>query len=284
MQAADGEDVALVMVAKHSGSGASKTRLTRQLAAAAATSGSPPTDEQLSVAQAQSSAFTRAAIKDLVQRFSDRNLHCKRVLLYAPPHDDARAYFHDLLSEMRAVPAAGAAAPSAWTLMPVMAKADPRASDLGSLLADATDRVRTATQCTRVAFMGSDCPELSLEAVQRAIAISRETGVASLCPASDGGYTFLALPAEAEATRAFAAVHWSASDTALSQLAALSRAGLRCDVGQTFMDVDELEDLHALAARLQASRRTAEDCPFTSALCAELRQAGHIRVECATEQ
>ena len=79
-------------------------------------------------------------------------------------------------------------------------------------------------------------------------------GVCSICPASDGGYTLLALPDGADEVACFDGVKWSSDDTCLSQLAALSRAGLLCTIGRTHADVDEFDDLSqshkALAERL----------------------------------
>lgn len=79
-------------------------------------------------------------------------------------------------------------------------------------------------------------------------------------PASDGGYTAIVLPRAARPADCFADVKWSAADTCLSQLAALSRAGLRCVVGQTYDDVDELADLVALEKRMQVSYQTHRTC------------------------
>lgn len=79
-------------------------------------------------------------------------------------------------------------------------------------------------------------------------------------PANDGGYTALVLPPAAQPSYCFANVHWSSHDTCISQLAALSRAGLRCVVGQTYDDVDELEDLVALDLRLQVNSTAASCC------------------------
>lgn len=262
----------IVLVAKSPTSGASKTRLTHQLAAfrnGESASSSLETELQLADAQRWTAAFSRASVKDLVTRIS-RRLHSQGfstghcILLYSPPNDAARAYFAELLAEV-------GSCGSGWTLMPVLARSDARSSDLGGVLADAMTRALSRPGCTRVCFLGSDCPELPIESISECMSAAEDTGVAGLCPASDGGYTFLALPAEANAASAFDAVHWSAPDTALSQLAALSRAGLRCHVGPTHADVDELDDLRALSARLRASERLSALCPSTAALCAEMR-------------
>lgn len=107
-------------------------------------------------------------------------------------------------------------------------------------------------------------------------------GVCSICPASDGGYTLLALPDGADEAACFDGVKWSSDDTCLSQLAALSRAGLLCTIGRTHADVDELDDLKALAQRLLARPEAAAGgkesrdgecgagCPRTAKLLGEV--------------
>ena len=95
-----------------------------------------------------------------------------------------------------------------------------------------------------------------------------------MCPAADGGYTLLALPADAPPAAAFDGVRWSASDTCLSQLATLSRAGLRCVVGPTYADVDDAADLRALRQRLGDTPEEA--CRRTVAVLDELAVAGAL--------
>ena len=265
---------ALVLLAKWPGSGASKTRLVAQLAAA----GSATEDE----ARRWTAAFSRATVSDLTARIGGAaNAHqWQCVLLYAPPVDEARQYFTALLEE------AGVAAH--WRLLPVLPKSNARSADLGSILTDAAMRAREACGTDRVAFFGADCPELSLRALADATRAAAEARVAAICPARDGGYTLLALPAEANVSECFANVHWSADDTCLSQLAALSRAGLYSVVHQTFSDVDELIDLQCLEHRLQVAAEMAGGavdacaCPRTAALLAEMRVAGALRVHPVT--
>jgi glycosyltransferase A (GT-A) superfamily protein (DUF2064 family) len=248
--------VGLCLLSKWPGSGASKTRLTSQLAAAeAALAGDGAAEPTHNAHHAEerarqwSAAFVRAATTDLVVRFGggatrrEHGFEC--VLLYAPPVDEARAWFATLLED------AGVA--DSWQLLPVLASSNALAADLGGLLADATRRVRSACSVERVIFCGADCPELPVAAVAAAARAASEPHVAAICPASDGGYTLLALPGGADESRCFEGVKWSATDTCLSQLAALSRAGLLCVVHDTHADVDELEDLRDLATRLGAT-------------------------------
>ena len=119
-------------------------------------------------------------------------------------------------------------------------------------------------------FLGVDCPDLPLEALLAAASASSAPGVAAVCPASDGGYTLLALPEGADERLCFSDVRWSAGDTCLSQLQALTRAGLTSAVLETHSDVDELPDLRALWARLAGEPDSTSQCPHTRAMLAAL--------------
>ncbi len=257
--------VVLICLAKWPGSGAAKTRLTEQLAASRSAPSSSDVDSATDWARRASSDFVTASLSDLLTRFGSGALDCERVLLYAPPTEPAREWFATLLREL--------GVDGAWRLLPVLSTSSSRSSDLGELLADAMRRARDSTRSECTVFIGADCPELPVHAFVGAATRANRDGVASICPASDGGYTLLALPASADAGRAFSGVRWSAPDTCLSQLAALSRAGLLCHVGDTYADVDELDDLLALRTRLlpgearevasPASLARAVSCPHT---------------------
>ena len=267
---------ALVMVAKWPGSGKSKTRLSSQLAAAAANSEATVTIEHEREAKQFAERFVHCATSDLAARFgsacSEGRLDCKCVLLYAPPVDEARAYFSALL-ELAGVD-------DMWKLLPVLASSSTGGSDLGAVLADAMRRVRAACGVRRVAFIGSDCPTLPLADVQNALARAADpcSNVAAICPATDGGYTLLALPESADEVSCFADVRWSSHDTCLSQLAALTRANLVCTVGETHADVDELSDLEALAEKLCVPASTPmvnaanTSCPRTAQLLSDWKE------------
>ena len=86
---------ALVLLAKWPGSGASKTRLARQLAAADTNQGGAEhaEDARLDEAQQWVAQFVRASVGDLIERFGTRARGWRCVLLYAPPVDEARAWF-----------------------------------------------------------------------------------------------------------------------------------------------------------------------------------------------
>lgn len=258
------ERTALVLVAKWPGNGRAKTRLTTQMAdAIAATCAEGPGEDHRRQMGQWTASFVRSCVSDLAVRFAvaSESLMCDCVLLYSPPTEAARAWFAELLEELQVA--------SSWNLLPVFEGSDGRSSNLSTILTDATRRARALCGCRRVAFLGSDCPELPLTSVGAVIRAAAEPKCAAICPAVDGGYTLLALPAEADAASAFAGVHWSAEDTCISQLTALTRAGMRCAVFDTHSDVDELHDVRGLALRLM-SNDSPGHCPHTRRCMAAL--------------
>ena len=258
---------ALVLLAKWPGSGAAKTRLASQLAITAADTLVPGT-YTLAEAREWTAEFVQGCVSDLVVRLAParESLGCDCILLYAPPVDEARLWFADLLEQLQVA--------DTWRLLPVLASSSGRSSNLGAILTDAMRRARVACNCRRVTFLGSDCPDLPLTSVAAVTCAAAEPKVAAVCPASDGGYTLLALPAEADEAASFNGVHWSADDTCLSQLAALTRAGLRCAIFDSHADVDEMADLRMLAARLQTA--DGSSCPYTRAVLAKLEAVGML--------
>ena len=246
---------ALLLIAKWPAPGRSKTRLAASLARGGM-------DD--AVAAEAAAAFARASLSDLLVSFG--HSIATKVLVYAPPDATTRANFAALLGEL------GVA--GSWALQPALASTPGASADLGALLADAAATCREQNGVGRLAFIGMDCPELPPSALETALGDSAEPSVAHVCPAADGGYTLLALPADAPPAAAFDGVRWSASDTCLSQLAALSRAGLRCVVGPTYADVDDAADLRALRQRLGDT--PADACRRTAAVLDELAAAGAL--------
>lgn len=123
-----------------------------------------------------------------------------------------------------------------------------------------------------VVFLGMDAPELPMEEIVYGLRQGDEHpttsntadhdngangtarhGTAHLCPAHDGGYGLLAVPKQAPSA-IFAAVRWSHSLTAVSQLKALTDCRVPVSVGKLMHDVDEPEDVQHLATRLAHAR------------------------------
>ena len=269
------QPAALVLVAKWPGSGSAKTRLARGIAAALAALAAPGTDTSdadAATAKELAGGFARAAVSDLVCSFG-AGLRVRppgalrRVLLYAPPTEDARAGFAALLE-------AAAQPGDAWTLMPVLGTADASASDLGALLADAASRCQRQLGCGRLVFIGMDTPDLPPSALEAALRrCAAPPHAAHLCPASDGGYVLLGVPRSLHARghgALFDGVAWSCAETCASQQAALERAGLAVAVGETYSDCDELDDVRALQRRLGDPSGAVPHCPHVVAWLRQL--------------
>lgn len=192
-------------------------------------------------AREAATAFALSSLSDLLERLAGE-CH-RRVLLYAPPTEAARDKLAALTDAL--------GVRDAWDLIPVLHQADGRPPmELGEILADAATRCR-APAAPIVIFIGMDCPTLPAVELGNAARVCRQPGCAYICPASDGGYALLGLPADVSPAAAFARVSWSASETCESQVAALARAGCACERGETYGDVDEAEDLRVLAQHLQ---------------------------------
>jgi glycosyltransferase A (GT-A) superfamily protein (DUF2064 family) len=164
-----------------------------------------------------------------------------------------------------------------WTLRPMMAADNLLASHLGSQLTQALIETRRH-QCQSshlseqqqqqqqqqlpVVFLGMDSPELPLDEIVAALSSTEENNInnhnhqqyAHLCPAADGGYGMLSVPAHAPAEAVFRGVQWSHPLTAVSQIKALTdMEGVSVSVrlGRLMHDIDEPSDVKALCERLR---------------------------------
>jgi len=123
---------------------------------------------------------------------------------------------------------------------------------LGARLADAL-----AGEGLRLA-LGSDAPDLPLACVHEAVEALRGELDAVAAPARDGGYTLLGLGPGVSSAPLAGPIRWSHAETWADTRAALAPA--RVGEVTPWDDVDELEDLLALCARLDP-----EACPATAA-------------------
>ena len=199
--------------------------------------------------------------------------------------------------------AAAAAAAASWILMPMLSgdnddddddgssndddNDDWQSSDLGAKLASALRRVRQIAKQQQqqpeqhqppgpVVFLGMDAPELPLDEICAALLVSspESTSTAVLCPASDGGYGMLSVPPNVDDAHAhadvFADMLWSHPLTDLCQIKALTDAGVTSTrIGKLMHDVDEPDDVAALAQRLSSLSTSTEpqQQPKTSLCC-----------------
>lgn len=150
-----------------------------------------------------------------------------------------------------------------WDLLPMLTR-DLNSSSLGSQLEDALIRTRHL-QSGPVIFIGMDSPELPIDEI---ISACRNPEQALLCPSADGGYGLLSVPQSADASKVFADVRWSDSLTAVSQLKALTDAGVPVRIGRLMNDIDTPEDVQDLCERLSVENTNDEqyDCLQVSTL------------------
>lgn len=190
----------------------------------------------------------------------------RRVLLFAPSF--AGDAFAELVQNL--------GVEDQWTLLPMVDdSAGLTSSDLSAKLTQGLRDARKlpATsgkgQCRgAVAFVGMDSPEQGPAVIAAALATARRSSSAFINPATDGGYTCLALPPGAPPS-VFHNVHFSAPDTCLSQMNRIAAEGIPTLVGPTFQDLDDLVDLTAVQERL-AKGGDASACPRTAKLLQEL--------------
>jgi glycosyltransferase A (GT-A) superfamily protein (DUF2064 family) len=179
---------------------------------------------------------------------------------------------------------------TSWTLWAVESSSDESqsSSQLGHLLTNPLIRVLTTSaskslpQSTLtssapavpvVVFLGMDSPQLNLDELHKAM-VDRDA--AHLCPSVDGGYGLLSLPPHIVllAESCFQGVLWSHPLTALSQLKALTDAGVAVKLGRLMYDVDEPDDVMALCRRLQGTESLFDDGDHISRSNCLLRTSG----------
>lgn len=103
---------------------------------------------------------------------------------------------------------------------------------------------------------------------------------AVLCPAEDGGYGMLSVPPNVDALRVFPGVRWSQSLTALSQLKALSDAGIWTRMGRLMYDIDEPADVQALVKRLEENNSSATLQQNDALLCSSANPGDERTSDC----
>lgn len=130
-----------------------------------------------------------------------------------------------------------------------------RGEDLGARLAHGLG-IAARRGHDPVLAVGSDHPELPADRVRRAVALLNEPRGADAVfgPASDGGYYLVGLRAATLDAALFEGIAWSTAgvlDQSLERCAAL---GCRVALLETGHDVDTLDELEELAARLASEK------------------------------
>lgn len=177
------------------------------------------------------------------------------MLLFAPPGDEGRDHMLRILRDHGIV--------GRWVLQPIRSKThDLQSSQLSHILQEALRIQRRHTrQDGPVVFLGMDSPEVPLSELVAAC-FNTAPNEALLCPAADGGYGLLSVPASANPRACFANVQWSHPLTALSQIKALTDQGLTVSLGPIMHDIDDGDDMEQLCRRLRSGVATTD--PTTS--------------------
>lgn len=215
--------------------------------------------------------------------------------MYAPGTVEAETHMISILQSLNLSHSCSHTNTEQWHLLPMISSVQKKSTDtqqslqqsdltsssLGDKLIDALERTRALLakntdayqQNESVLFLGMDSPEIPIEEVVYGLQISssrsatntqqnvkhsdeqERRGKAHLCPANDGGYGLLSVPVHAPSS-IFSGVRWSNHLTAISQLKALTDAGVNISIGKLMYDIDEPEDVHGLASRLSRKQQS----------------------------
>ena len=107
---------------------------------------------------------------------------------------------------------------------------------------------------SRVAVIGTDCPELDRGVIEAAMKLLDAHDVV-FGPASDGGYFLVAIHGRAAGTALqalFTYIPWSSPTTLAASISRASSAGLSIAQLDTLPDIDTAEDWLAWQERLKA--------------------------------
>lgn len=132
-------------------------------------------------------------------------------------------------------------------------------TDLGEKISSAFDLALSTYQ--QVLIIGTDCPYLTEEQIDRAFDALNEVNVV-IGPASDGGYYLLGLTAPAPAL--FTGIDWS-TDKVLTQTITKSQLlGLKCHMLEELSDIDyEADWLRFLDVR-ERDKKSDQSLPLTA--------------------
>lgn len=101
---------------------------------------------------------------------------------------------------------------------------------------------------TPAVVIAMDTPQVSPGSLRRALTLAVERGAVPFGPARDGGFWALGLPAGADPEAVFAGVPMSTPVTGAAQLERLVALGLPVALLEELRDIDDLDDLMAVAS------------------------------------
>ncbi len=151
--------------------------------------------------------------------------------------------------------------------------------DLGCRMAAAVETL-FARGHTPVVLIGTDTPHLPPSHLREMLALmTNEPDTAVIGPAEDGGYWAISLARPAPAL--FAGIPWSSADVLTATRLAAMRAGVALREGPICFDIDTIDDLSRLRARVAA---TSDLAPRTLAVAALIGASGGARLAAGKTQ
>ena len=188
----------------------------------------------------QATELYRCALADTLELVASfPNL--EHVISYAPPDDEARAYFAEL-------------APG-WTLIPQQGEV------FGERLLSAFQQLAERGP-RQMVLIGTDNPSLPSDLISQAFhALADEAVDAVLGPVSDGGYYLIGMRRPHPIL--FERIQWSTEVVADETRQRAAEAGLRLAEVPTWYDLDTADDLRKLYAEI--SRTSDQRAPRTRA-------------------
>jgi len=123
-----------------------------------------------------------------------------------------------------------------------------------------------------VVLLGADVPDLPLAYVARAVSLLERPGFVVVGPSSDGGYYLLGM--RGVVPPVFGAdVDWGSPSVFAATMARLARGSVPTAVLPAWQDVDDADDLRALARRVSRWN----EMPRTATILGRLVEAGVLR-------
>ncbi len=116
--------------------------------------------------------------------------------------------------------------------------------DLGQKMAQAMKQ--SLETCRRTIIIGTDCPTLSRQHLTDIINQLKTENLASIIPATDGGYVLIGLQQFNAAI--FQNINWGTESVMQQTAAQLDQLGWRWQKNQALNDIDRPEDLNRLLA------------------------------------
>ncbi len=194
----------------------------------------------------EASTFHRALAADIIAAHSDTT-DFDTIIFFSPP-DRKKDFVNWLGSGTRLEAQEGA--------------------DLGEREQDAFTRVLGGESfgCDRAVLIGTDCPALDNEKIERAFALLDGHDIV-LGPAADGGYYLLGL--STPGPELFSGIGWGTSEVLEKTIEAAKKAQLDVAMLDELYDVDTFDDLRRLDGDIKTGRIPCR-LPGTARFLAEL--------------